>query len=201
MTPEQTFVPEPFLERLRSETRPDHHALESVMDLLREDLTLGHYRYWVEKLYGVFAPLEDRIVSRWGLDAFGLDLAERRRAPLLVADLKALGVADPMRIPVCQDLPALTGDPEAFGCLYVLEGSALGGHVVSRHVLHTLGLTPETGGAFFNGHGDRTGTMWRTFRSALADYAVTPEIQGRVIAAARATFRSFRSWCGAGKNA
>ena len=47
------------------------------------------------------------------------------------------------------DLPDLQGVQEALGCLYVVEGSTLGGQVIARHLRQTLGVDPRCGGSFF----------------------------------------------------
>ncbi|EHH67615.1 biliverdin-producing heme oxygenase [Gluconobacter morbifer] len=52
------------------------------------------------------------------------------RGPLLLADLEQLGLSVPDSLPV--QLPQ--GDAAALGALYVLEGSRLGGRVLSRQV-------------------------------------------------------------------
>ena len=185
----------PILARLRVETRPEHDAVEAVLGLTGGGLTRDGYRRTLEQFYGYYQPLEDAVravVERVGR---GLDPDERRKTPLLESDLRALGVDAPDRLPVCSDLPRVDSVAAAFGCLYVTEGATLGGQFISRHVRQTIGVTPETGGRFFHGYGDRTGVMWQTFRTALAAFATTQDTQDQVTAAAVQTFRTLRAWC------
>ena len=91
-------------------------------------------------------------------------------------------------------LPDLTDVVNGFGCLYVLEGSTLGSQFISRHVQKILGVTPEGGGRYFHGYGERTGEMWREFGAALTAFAVERETQDRIVENAIATFRRLRGW-------
>jgi heme oxygenase len=90
-------------------------------------------------------------------------LAARSRRPFLRQDLAALGIAPadaPARVPALPDAAA------AWGSVYVMEGSALGGQVVTRS-LAEAGLHPHRGAAYFHGWGGETPAMWRDFRATL----------------------------------
>jgi heme oxygenase len=184
-----------ILARLKCETRPEHEAIERVLDLAGVALTGASYRRVLEQFHGFFMPVEGRLQALAGWNEQGIDIAARLRTPLRAADLRALGVATVEALPVCRELPDLTDLAEGFGCLYVLEGSTLGGQYISRHVRTALGVTPEAGGRFFHGYGERTGAMWREFGSALTAFAFARATQDRVVASAVATFRSLRTWC------
>ncbi len=183
------------LDRLKGETRPEHDAIEAALDLASGALTVERYRRTLERFFGYYRPLEEAIHAIDGWAESGLDLGERRKAGLLEADLRALGVGTPDDLPRCRNLPPCGRTAAAFGCLYVLEGATLGGQFISRHVRQTLGVTPETGGRFFHGYGGRTGAMWQAFRTALAAFATTQETQDIVVGTATATFRTLRQWC------
>jgi heme oxygenase len=47
--------------------------------------------------------------------------------------------------------------------LYVLEGSTLGGQILTRQIHDQLGFTPEYGCQFFSRYGPRVYEMWKTF--------------------------------------
>ena len=183
----------PVLARLRAETRPHHDAVEETLDLTSEALDRDAYRRTLELFYGFYRPLEEGLRAVGGWVERGLDVTERSKTPLLEADLQTLGVADPGILRVCTDLPPHATVAAAFGCLYVLEGATLGGQVISRALRKSLGVTPETGGRFFHGYGDRTGPMWQAFRTALTA-AVTPADADEVVAAAKDTFLKLHHW-------
>jgi heme oxygenase len=79
-----------------------------------------------------------------------------------------------------------------FGCLYVLEGSALGGRVISKRVKQTLGLGPATGGAYFHGLGRHTASHWSDFLTALNMIPANSAMGADAEAGAIATFLAFR---------
>ncbi len=146
-------------------------------------------------LLGFHRPLERRL-ARVDLGAVGLDLHARLKAPLLAEDLRCLGV-DPGQVPDCGDLPALSALPEALGCLYVLEGSTLGGQVLSRHVREAMDIVPGRGGSFFASDGRDVGAMWRAFRAALEAGCPGEAEMLRAGEVAVRTFASFNQWLAA----
>ncbi len=82
-----------------------------------------------------------------------LDFANRSRTGLLAA------FAGHRPLP---DFPAPTGQAEALGMLYVLEGSTLGGRFITG-ALAARGVI-DPGLAFLDPYRDQTGVRWRSFR-------------------------------------
>jgi heme oxygenase len=118
-------------------------------------------------------------------------LAPRSRAAHLEMDLIALAVSCPADAPAAR-LPAMECEAHAVGCLYVIEGSALGGQVVSRHIARSLGIDAHNGGRYFSGDGRATGDRWRQVCAALESYDTA---EGSVIIdGARRTFCSLTDW-------
>jgi heme oxygenase len=184
-----------ILDRLRTETRHKHDAIEAVLDIMTPDLSVAAYRKQLERFYGFYHPLEASIASLVDWSSVGLDLDVRRKSRLLVSDLEYLGINAADTLPMCLALPPLTSVAAGFGCLYVLEGATLGGQLISRHVKQTLSLDASEGTRFFFCYGTRTGMMWKAFRSLLLAFAVTPELEDEVVASAIATFDTLRCWC------
>jgi heme oxygenase len=187
----------PVLLRLKSETAPQHEAIEHALDLMNEHMTAEGYRHRLERLYGYYRPLEQRLFALDGWPA-ALDLAARRKTPLLEIDLRALGVRSPERLPFCGDLPDLPGLPQAFGCLYVMEGATLGGQFITRHIQRVLGIGPENGGRFFHSYGNDVGARWKAFRAVVAAHATSPSVEDAVVRAAAETFEKLYAWYTAG---
>jgi heme oxygenase (biliverdin-IX-beta and delta-forming) len=79
-----------------------------------------------------------------------------------------------------------------FGCLYVLEGSALGGQIISKRVKQTLGVGSATGGAYFLGLGRQTASHWSDFLTALNAIPANSTMGADAEAGAIATFLAFR---------
>lgn len=184
---------EDVLARLKRETRADHERLEAALDLTSDRLDRGAYLRCLERLHGFFAPLEAAVAAVGGWQERGVDLHARRRTSMLEADLRALGEA-PTVVPRCRDLYLPTEPAGAFGALYVLEGSSLGGRVIARHLSETLGIGPESGARFFHGYGERTGEMWRSFRAALTAFVRASGDHERIVAGAVSTFAGLCRW-------
>ena len=176
--------------RLKRETASEHAAIEAASGILHQGLTREQYRRYLERWFGFVAPFEAELCRRevWG--SLGLSPDERTKRGALERDLTELG-ATVSALPLCP-LPELGGLPEALGGAYVLEGSTLGGRILSRHVLACLGnAVPRR---FLEVYGPHTGERWQAFRSALSNHAGSPETSDRVVAGARATFRAFTRW-------
>ena len=93
---------------------------------------------------------------------------------------------------VCDDLPTLDSQSAAMGAMYVLEGSTLGGKIISKVLRKQV---PDLDGSlsFFDGYGDQTGEMWSRFKSAL-DMLELEEDQDNATHAAHETFVKFKTW-------
>lgn len=182
-----------LLSRLRRETRTQHGSLESALDLTSVNLTRDAYRRRLEQFYGFYAPVEARLLALGGWSERGIDLSGRLKTPLLEADLQTLGVAAEA-LPLCADLPELSGVPQGFGCLYVLEGATLGGQLISRHLRRTLDFGAEGGARFFQSYGKRVPERWKAFGAALVAYATTPALEDAVVRGAVETFDTLHHW-------
>lgn len=186
-----------LLSRLKNETAAYHARLENALDLMRDDLQRDEYIALLERFYGYVAPWEDAAAACMPASLAGF-FDERRKAPLLAADLAALtGERRPVgsvpQADVRYDLPRLHNIGDVFGSMYVMEGSTLGGRFIAPHVAGWLDLAPGLGMAYFDGYEPRTGSMWNAFRETAA--ASVPEIQyDDAVKAAIATFESLQLW-------
>ena len=178
---------------LRRATRDRHVALEAI---LRLDLPFSSRRY-LSVLQGFelfLSAWEPRIGA-----ALDLSLrhwfASRTRRRLLQQDLARLyGGQDEQEPASLLCIRAVSqidvaGAAAAFGSMYVLEGSALGGQVIARAAQATLGLGPDNGAAYFNGHGRHTAARWAEFRVLLEEQVgPAPEAWQQACEAACQTF-------------
>jgi len=199
-------APSLILSRLRLETRGEHDAVEQVLDLMGGSLTHQSYRQRLEQFYGFYAPLEkalksdgkslaDRACKAPLSDAISSALAVRlNKTAHLQQDLHHLGVLTD-GLPLCRDLPPVRTQAELLGCLYVMEGATLGGRLITQHVRTALGITPTTGGSFFQGYGDDTGRMWQGMRQLLVSGSPDTETENNIVTNAISTFACLRSWC------
>lgn len=152
-------------ERLRAATDPCHRRLEARLDLLAPmpDAEAGRRRF--AEILGAFlgfhAAWEPALAE--ALPAEDAWLRSRRRGPLIAQDLVALGVSEEAiaALPACPDAASLCADAaHAWGTLYVLEGSTLGGRVIARH-LAGAPWCPPGGLRYFDPYGADAGRRWK----------------------------------------
>lgn len=200
-----------ILKRLKMATSSSHTALEDQLPLMNADLSREDYRQFVGRFFGFYAPLEVQLMASPHWQQLAFDYAPRQKTPRLAQDLSALGIsaAALAALPRCADLPACTTPEQLLGCLYVIEGATLGGRSITRHLQTRLGLTPESGGAFFDGYGAQTGAYWKAFCTMLSenadlhmghsadDYADHSSVESRhaaIVAGANQTFETLTHW-------
>ena len=175
--------------RLKSGTEQQHREIEGLIDPLRNFSSLDAYKCHVFKSWRFYRSMETGLAALdWS--RVGIDIAARRKLPLLERDLDALGIP---RSHAPDDWAPLTPiDMDfALGCMYVVEGATLGGQVISRH-LAKLGIGPNNGGCFFNGYGTRTGEMWKSFQASAISYCVTEDQICQAVNGAKSAFLNFR---------
>jgi heme oxygenase len=183
-----------ILERLKLETAADHAAIEEASAILHPRLSVEGYRAYLEDTFGFYRIAEPQLARMGVWQLLGLPAIERFKLPLLIRDLQALGCVDPSSLPVCEAPPEWPGPAEAIGAAYVLEGSTLGGNVISRHIQQRFGA--DVPRAFLECYGASTGEQWRALRTALPRFATSREIENRMISGAQSTFRAFTRWLG-----
>jgi heme oxygenase (biliverdin-IX-beta and delta-forming) len=179
-----------LLEQLKLKTAISHQRLEKTVDVLNPALTRTDYGALLSDFYAFYAPLEQQIFEAPTWAELEFDLAARRKLPLLERDLSALGVALPAWCPPIR----IEGFAQLLGALYVTEGATLGGQVMGRHLKQTLGLTPDSGAAFFGSYGERVGPMWLEFKSFLNAQALDQKTESGIVAGALETFTQFEAW-------
>jgi heme oxygenase len=178
------------LQQLRRETLPDHNAVEQSVPLMDEELDVDTYVSYLLRLHGIIAAWEEWAAANAPAWIQPL-LAVRRRGQLLMLDLMWFGVDTSGE--ARPTLPEMRDTASLLGAMYVVEGSTLGGQLIARHVELVLGLTAGQGNAYFRGHNERTGQLWKEFCDALRTKVPDGETDA-VIAAAKAMFGIFGAW-------
>ncbi|MBD2720848.1 biliverdin-producing heme oxygenase [Hymenobacter armeniacus] len=179
-----------ILARLRAETRPYHDALEA--GAFNEALRAGAptptgTAQFLERMYGFLQPYEAALRAHAAELGPAWELPQRYRAQLILEDL-GRPAADP-GLPLCPAMPPLRTVPQLLGALYVMEGSTLGGQVITRQ-LERAGIPQRR---YFSGYGERTGRLWKTFGQLLTE-AATPATADDIVASAALTFQHLAAW-------
>lgn len=179
-----------LLLRLRSETRPYHDALEQHsfnQALAAGTLTAAATARFLGKMYGFLQPYETALHRHAAAFAPAWEVAHRRRAHLILADL-ARSLAAP-GLPLCPALPPLHTLSQLLGAMYVVEGSTLGGQFITRR-LAQAGIPLRR---YFTGYGERTGPLWKAFCRLLSE-AAPPADPDDIVASACRTFTLLDTW-------
>lgn len=173
--------------RLRAATAGAHQALERDLDWEARTATLQGYRDLLARMRGFHAGFEPAIGRALDDEDF---FAPRRRLEALDADLASLGLdAEAIAgLPAVTSI-ALTSPACAYGALYVLEGSTLGGQVIGRSIAERHGPEAEAACRYYRGHGRATGRMWNAFRARLDGLEGDEALETGI-----ATFDALRVW-------
>lgn len=170
---------------LRAGTAEQHQRIDALLGL-GGAFSRAHYGHVLQGFATFLAGWEELVATALPQRLRGW--AGEQRSGRVADDLDVLGLTSPA---AAAQLPAIHGMAEALGSLYVLEGSALGGQVISRHLRDQLGIEPHSGGAYFHGEGAATGTRWRDFRAIVeAELAGDERALSQAVHAAARTFEA-----------
>jgi len=176
---------------LKEETIEVHTKAEKLLTpKLSSIKTYDDYAAVLKMFYGYFHPLEKIIRKHINIDVLR-DVDERRNSLFILHDLKSINYSTE-NLAVCDDLPEIKSVADAFGCLYVLEGSTLGGRMISRMLMKNFYIKlGDNNLNFFNGYKEDTGKKWAHFLSVINQYEENAET---IVAAANKTFEGLTKW-------
>jgi heme oxygenase len=182
-----------FTDLIKEATLINHQQVEkTLVGKMKSMRSKQDYVELLHLFYSYFAGLEQQINAY--INPSNLpDHAGRRKTEAIADDLKALGSQVPV-IANGDDLPQINNELQAFGALYVIEGSTLGGKIISKMIQQYLNINDGTGLSFFDGYGDQTQQMWDTFKQKLNDIVKSEADEETVLAAANQTFSQFKQW-------
>jgi len=180
-----------FLEKLRAATTESHTGLETLpvsTSIMNPAVTDKEYALYLGLMHDVVKDAEENIFPVVYKNVEGLDV--HPKAQFIDADLKTLGVAKAQASnPLTQNLDVAAITPAfAFGVMYVIEGSSLGGRVILKNINGALGHDSESGATYFSGYGAQTGSHWKAFLGALIQYADVNDSEEEIIAGANFAF-------------
>jgi heme oxygenase len=193
--PEEAFVC-PDTAALRTETQSSHTQVEQALALPGAIGNMDDYRRWLSRFLGFYEPLEAILASYHEWADWGINLSELGHKVSLRKDMAAMQIETRLIPSAQQDaLPCLNTFAEAFGALYVVEGSKLGGKFILREIASRLGPELEGANAFFMGHGEASGAKWNAFKQSLDRFLLANPVQfPLVVAGAESTFSSIQAW-------
>ncbi|HKM61989.1 MAG TPA: biliverdin-producing heme oxygenase [Acidisphaera sp.] len=154
------------------------------------------YRALLVRLYGFHAPLERKLEALPWNDAFGMTIVPRTRVHLLRLDLHDLDLtpAEVASAPSLPDsrLPGLNTPGRLLGCMYVREGSTIGGRTLARALDPLFGTGDATARRFLSG-APADAALWRDCCAAIEAASKAGHLPD-MIAGANDTFDALETW-------
>lgn len=181
----------PVAQLLKKETVHAHAQTEKVLGPKLSSIQSNNdYATILKMFYGFFHPLE-KIIGQYVTKNVLVDIDERRNSLFIVSDLKAMGYSTE-QLSVCNELPKINSSLTALGALYVLEGSTLGGRMISKMLMKNPFVKfDESNLNFFSGYKENTGSKWTYFLSVIDQYSEDADV---IVAAANETFTCLTKW-------
>ncbi|SFG34228.1 heme oxygenase [Novosphingobium sp. CF614] len=173
--------------RLKASTHETHDRLDTSIMAAAPFATIEGYGRFVTVQY-LFHRDIGALYDDVALQAILPGLMERRRLPLIVADLADLGLSLPQDdTPPAFAQTAAIDIPEALGWLYVAEGSNMGAALLRKEAAK-IGLSDEHGARHLAPTPEGPAAHWRTFTAVLDAAELTAEQEARAVAGANAAF-------------
>ncbi|AWA29751.1 heme oxygenase [Flavobacterium magnum] len=157
-----------FIQQLRTHTADSHNRLEALpvsKSVTSPNITKASYTRYLQLMGAVIQQTESTLFPM--LAEVIPDIAERQKIPWIAADLDFLGAAQQAYpSPFSLEIDSVAF---AFGMMYVVEGSVLGGRYILKNIQQNLGYQEE-GVRYFSGYGNKTGGLWKQFLNALTAF-------------------------------
>ncbi|MGE6357060.1 biliverdin-producing heme oxygenase [Flavobacterium sp. NPDC079362] len=158
-----------FLDKLKKQTADAHKNLEKLSvsaSILSPNLQIEDYCHYLALMHAVHKSTQEHIFPL--LSGVFPDLEERKKTQWIENDLAFLNykITESNSVFRYHDISI----PFAIGILYVVEGSSLGGRFILKNVETIPVLSNQSGTSYFAGYGNKTGSYWKQFLSALTEY-------------------------------
>ncbi len=180
-----------FLQQLRSKTAYSHQLIEQnsiSQSLMSQGVTMTQYAQYLKSMYGFVYGFEKMVFPLLEHNEL-LQIDDRRKSHLIQSDLVLLNytaaqpyVNDELFSTHYQTAAA------ALGGMYVLEGSTLGGQIISRHLSKVLGDAVAGKTTYLTAYAGQTGGMWKNFLQLLCEAGASNANEDEIIDSAVNTF-------------
>ena len=183
-----------LIDRLGAETASLQAEAEADISALLRVTSAASYRRFLICAYGFTCPVERAIVSVPGIETY-LDPRRLRKHELLRRDLASFRMSphEIDRITQCP-VPVLETPQEALGWAYPLERVTLRHPELFHHLAAVIPGEVAFTSSYLKCYFGVVGETWKGFGRALDACGDGPLQARRIVEAARAAFRCYRSW-------
>jgi heme oxygenase (biliverdin-IX-beta and delta-forming) len=186
--------PSALATRLRGETADLHKRTEEQAGIPGRINSAEDYALLLQSMLAFHLTAEQALLdTQWATEweRVGVTIGDHNRSHLIAEDLRTLGHAPAQTL----DREVAPGPElaigcfaEALGCLYVVEGSSLGGKYIAPTMVQKLGPVPI---AYYAGAGRDHPAPWRRVQHALGVFETGAGDGDAVVAGAILTFTFF----------
>ena len=180
-----------ILNTIKEETKTHHQQVEKVLvQELKNLKNKDDYARLLERLLLFYKPIEvdlHEVID----DALIPDISERKHTQRILTDLELLEHGLPMEFPKSQ--LKISSPSYALGVLYVIEGSTLGGQVISKMIHNNLYLEGVDATNYFGSYTELNGDMWKKFGDRISEIENSVD-QKELFQGAKDTFDSLKYW-------
>lgn len=171
----------------RHGTRDLHERIETsplFSCLMTDAVSIAEYVRALQGLHQFYSEIEPSLLA--GIKQHLPDSVYLARLNLLEKDLFNLGFASDSTSHTSVTQPH--GKAQTLGMLYVVEGSTLGGQIISRHLIGKLGVHVKDALAFYTLDGHLNPNHWGKLKIRFRENLVSPSEIEESIASAREMF-------------
>lgn len=168
---------------LKDATQSLHDATEQNFAISTVE-SVSQYIKKLKSLTKFYLSWEPYVLTRLQDESL-LFYHERQKLPLLQCDLEYFGINMPEKDSSEIELENIAA---LLGSLYVVEGSTLGGQIISRMLAEKFQIRAATGGSYFYSYGENIGRNWQDFCRLLDLHAANDT--SAAIDAAKKTFEA-----------
>lgn len=175
-----------MIQRLKEETRELHAEVEAqslAKQIMDHSIDLETYKLLLLQNYIAYQATETAIKQF-------LPEYNGKKHKQLQQDLEQLGVT--VETPSENDIFECHSQAEALGAAYVVEGSALGGMLLSKNLQKCRGLASVDQHHFFNGNKENL-EDWNSYKTVLEQYKFSEATENEALKKAKQTFMFFQN--------
>lgn len=172
---------------LKKETAQYHQEIEEKLEsnkLFNSTFTDRNY-YKMLQVNHVFLKSYEHSIKEFlnEKDLENLALTKLNKLSLIEKDIHELGIEELQTIKQVE----LVNRAEAFGALYVIEGSMLGGNVIAK-TLKKYPFLENKSFNYFGHYGENLGSIWKTFINYINQEFTSEEEQKQVLKGAQKAY-------------
>ena len=176
---------------VKKETKTHHQSVEKVLVKELKDLkSLNDYGNLLKRLYQFYVPIENDLQNIISTEIVE-DIQQRKHNHRLLKDIKDID-SSYNENPENKHLE-INDLSYALGVMYVIEGSTMGGQIISKMLQKNLDLQNENMTSYFNSYGNESMQMWTLFKNQVTSSS-SKISEKQMVEGAKATFTALENW-------